>query len=483
MATVTKVFGPPGTGKTTHLLDIVDKAIRSGMEPERIAFMAFTRKAADEAATRAVARFGLPKERFPWFRTLHSMAFKTLGVQRNDIMQEAHYKELGYELGFTFSDLDSVCMVPAGTTLGDKVARLESLARLRCVGLEQQWMDCNFRDVEFTAARQWYAGVQRYKGFNGLLDYTDLLEQFAAPIDVDLFILDEAQDLSPLQWRVVEQAAETAQEVFLAGDDDQCIYDWAGAAPEHFISHLGMSHVLPQSYRIPRQIQALAQSVLNGITVRQEKTWKPRAAEGAVNHIMYEDGLDLSKGTWLLLARNHQTLARFETYVQKQGYPYLKEGHHSTDNPTSRAILLWERWRKGQPLESKDVRVIGKLLPALQDWQSKGVTLLKDAPLPPEVKAMSWMDVLEIAPKKREYIRSCLANKESLFDKPRITISTIHRAKGGEAEHVALIPDLTAQPWGQLHTDSEMRVLYVALTRAKETLTIIRPHSNRYYNI
>ena len=479
--THTKIFGPPGTGKTTYLLDIVDKAIRAGVEPERIAYMAFTKKAADEASTRAITRFGLPKERLPWFRTLHSMAFKTLGVTRQDIMQESHYKEIGYELGFKFSDLDSVCFVPAGTTLGDKVARLESLSRLRCVGLEDQWIECNFRDVDLAAARQWDAGVKRYKQTNGLMDYTDLLEQFTTSLDVDLFILDEAQDLSPLQWKVVEMATAGTKEVYMAGDDDQCIYDWAGASPAHFINHTGEVKVLPQSYRIPRQIQRVAQGVTDNMRERQPKQWNPREAEGRFERVRREELIDLSKGTWLLLARNHQTLSRFENLVQSQGYPYMKEGNHSTDNALSKAILSWERWRKGLALEGKDVRNLGRFVPALEAWQPRSPTLLTEAPLPEAFKARTWMDVIEIAPRKREYIRSCLANGESLFGKPRITISTIHRAKGGEADHVVLIPDITQNPWNQLHTDSEMRVLYVAVTRAKESLTIVQPNSPRHY--
>ena len=48
-----RIFGPPGTGKTTTLLDIVDKSLSSGVPSQQMAFFAFTRKAANEAKERA----------------------------------------------------------------------------------------------------------------------------------------------------------------------------------------------------------------------------------------------------------------------------------------------------------------------------------------------------------------------------------------------------------------------------------------------
>ena len=64
-----RIFGPPGTGKTTRLLNEIDDLIMQGVQPNKIGFFAFTRKAANEAKDRAITRFGLDHEDLVHFRT------------------------------------------------------------------------------------------------------------------------------------------------------------------------------------------------------------------------------------------------------------------------------------------------------------------------------------------------------------------------------------------------------------------------------
>ena len=75
------------------------------------------------------------------------------------------------------------------------------------------------------------------------------------------------------------------------------------------------------------------------------------------------------------------------------------------------------------------------------------------------------------------YIRNMLANKEKITQTPRITLSTIHGAKGGEADNVLLLPDVTKSAIDQndLDPDELHRLFYVAVTRAKKSLHILEP--------
>ena len=83
----TTIFGPPGTGKTTKLISIVKQELEDGTRPEDIAFVSFSRKAADEARTRASSALNMNPDEMVWFRTLHSMAFQYQGIGGKQVLK------------------------------------------------------------------------------------------------------------------------------------------------------------------------------------------------------------------------------------------------------------------------------------------------------------------------------------------------------------------------------------------------------------
>ena len=90
----TIVFGPPGTGKTTTLLNEVDKYLKE-TDPDKIGYFSFTQKAAYEARDRAMSKFNFSEKDLPYFRTFHSLAFQKLSLDESKVMQDYHYADLG----------------------------------------------------------------------------------------------------------------------------------------------------------------------------------------------------------------------------------------------------------------------------------------------------------------------------------------------------------------------------------------------------
>jgi hypothetical protein len=126
---------------------------------------------------------------------------------------------------------------------------------------------------------------EQFKSDQGAYDFTDLLLHAPECIGAKVLFVDEAQDLTPLQWQVVRQWGTDAETFVVAGDDDQLLYDFLGASPEAFLTPLPEDRIriLKHSHRLPRMICEYAKRWTSTPTgLRQEKEYTPRDDEGMV---------------------------------------------------------------------------------------------------------------------------------------------------------------------------------------------------------
>jgi DNA helicase-2/ATP-dependent DNA helicase PcrA len=389
------VLGPPGTGKTTYLLDQVNFTLDKGAEADSTAFISFTTKGAIEGSKRIIESRDNSSKDFRFFRTIHSMCFLFGGFTRSEVIKSDDYKQLGMDIGY---DINANIAFDSGAFVGESrdsdLLNVVEQSRIRCIDLKEAYdkleVDCSYEDIQILQKH-----YQLYKDEHCVVDYTDMLEWFLAA-DIPnlpkwkLLCVDEAQDLSQLQWRVVDKLMQRTEHTIIAGDDDQAIYRWAGADVEHFLN-LGLStSVLSQSYRLPSEIYTFANAYISQIGHRYEKEWRPKNEPGTLDRVISPFDLDMSEGEWLILVRH------------KYQIPKLLE--------------LWDIF----PGKEKDIK-----------------------------------------------------------------LATIHGAKGGECENVVVLTDMATRAYDNWleDPDDEIRVFYVACTRAKENLYIVEPQTRQYIDI
>lgn len=141
--------------------------------------------------------------------------------------------------------------------------------------------------------------------------------------------LDEAQDLSPLQWDIAHILDKNSERMYAAGDDDQAIYRWAGADVDQFINLPGGSETLSQSYRVPKSVHKLAENVVRRIASRFPKSYEPKSDPGNVMRINSISSLDMAQGSWLILAQAGYQLSPVANDLKSSGYLFNYRGNRS----------------------------------------------------------------------------------------------------------------------------------------------------------
>jgi len=457
----------------------------------RIGYFSFTRKAANEARDRAIAKFPHlnAKTDFPYFRTLHSLAFHCLSIKADMIMQPEHYKEFAAQVGIQLNVTteDDVDVAKADNPILNEI----NLARIRGIDLREHYNKSGL-DIEWYHFEFVERSYRHYKRSKDLLDFTDLLEMVVSEHDrlpaLEVLIVDEAQDLSRLQWMMVEALAAKAKRVFLAGDDDQAVFTWAGADVKSFLSFQGQITVLEQSYRVPSTVHHLANEIVHRIRERQPKEWKARDFEGMVKTYYRFEDVPIGTEQWLILAATNYMLNPVHEWLKSQGVLFERSGIPSIAPTYVKAVMAWERLRKGEEVLGAEVKDIYKYMGP--DFVARGHRTFKGGE-PDKLYRIEdletqhglttraiWHEALERIPEdKRDYLIAVLRRGTKLSSVNRVKLSTIHGAKGGEADNVLLLMDLSpkfAREFAE-NGDNIHRLFYVGVTRAKQSLHLVLP--------
>lgn len=494
-----RVYGPPGCGKTTYLRR--QALIAADKYGERnVLVCSLTRAAAHEVAGRIPT---FPPQNIG---TLHSFAYRGLdrpalaetpeGIKAwNDTcppnLRLAAARDPDYP--------EAEPLAPTGPeSVGEDLRSAYGILRARLADRSAYPPDV----VRF--ADRWEA----WKRETGRLDFADLIDCAAeeldcAPGDPAVLMVDEAQDMSAAEMRLVSRWGAAAGHVVIVGDPDQNLYEWRGSDPAEFGRDPAESeHVLEQTYRVPRAPHAYAVGWIERTAGRRQIVYRPTAEEGRCERYgaQYRDRAALAAlsvrvadaaragRSSMILASCGFMLGGVAAQLRQDGVPFHNPYRptHGGWNPLrgGRRVLALLRgegevfgaearewswkdvWAFCEPMRAEWFVRGGKALierRAGRDafgsedaaWRSigeDGHRVLHEVLVGEAFGALMGADVgwwrrslLASWQPRVAYACEVAARRgaRSLLEEPRVVLGTIHSVKGGEADDVYVFPDLS----------------------------------------
>ena len=408
--TVTRLFGGPGSGKTTALLDRVEDILEDDSADIRdILVVSYTRAAAAEIRERLAERLDVsPRSLKGNVCTMHAKAYELLDLSRGDVVGEDDKETFCAEYGLEFEDQHGGAgrRTARSTTIGNKVIATSQWLQ-RTEREVTNWYDVPFQwnveevrlppEIDPNAQQgnkytpTWSTDDDRidipeairawrtYKGDNGLVGFADMLERVASRSlvpSVEYLVIDEFQDITTLQYDVFEEWRPHMKRVLIAGDDDQVVYAWQGADPDLLLdTPVDNDEILPNSYRLPSEILNVVNAEIRHIDKRQEKDLRPRKEGGAVEAVESPSMLELVRnvrytvddedGSVMCLFRARYQMFDFIDEFIGHGIPFtmLTDGRMWTDRLRDYVAAV-EKLEADEPVTLLEARRLADMLQA-----------------------------------------------------------------------------------------------------------------------
>ena len=510
------VIAGAGTGKTRAITHRIAYAAAIGaMDPQRILAITFTARAAGEMRTR-LRGLGVPTVAA---RTIHAAALKQLLFFWPTVFGGRTPDLLTSKTGFlgeaiNRAGLQGTININSRDTLRDIANEIE-WAKVSQIGPTDYLTELDNRAakprVNAEQVAQVYTAYESIKRQELAMDFEDVLLLTTAMLEEErevrervqdqyrYFTVDEYQDISPLQQRLINAWLGNRQEICVVGDPAQTIYSFAGATSSFlttFTSRFPDAEVirLTSGYRSTPEITFAANSLLRSATMGQElNAQNDHGDKPAV--LAYDDesaeiaGIVADMTTLLsagvpaqeiaVLARTNAQLNSLERAMNSAKLPYqVRSTERFFDRPDVKEFLKGVRTASVIPTEGiswlDELRTLAQ--PFLTGQSIDGIAGLLHL-------ARELDEDTNFTPKTlRSYLREVedRVQQNNPPTMPVITLATLHAAKGLEWErvflmgaNVGLLPlESNGFTLDSRMIEEERRLFYVGMTRAKRELRI-----------
>jgi DNA helicase-2/ATP-dependent DNA helicase PcrA len=451
----TVVIARAGSGKTSTIVE----GFRYIPKGKKTLMVAFNKSIADELKQRAPSYVDV--------FTLHALGFRAIKQTFGEVVLEnkkcsmivssliGEDKDM-WELNQSICKCVSLCkgfLIDTPNNIGDLMDKF---------GIET--LDLNKEQF----IKHVIKALGLCKSQKKVIDFDDMIWfPFVYNLNVgkfDVVLVDEAQDLNAAQIAMVYSAIKSSGRIIAVGDDFQSIYQFRGADSEaipNIISKLN-AKTLPLSvtYRCPKSVVRLAQQIVPDIEAAED------APEGIVENMLAHDLLKKVKPGDFILSRTNAPLVKHCMALLKAEIPANIQGRDVGAN------LLYF-------IKKSKAKTINKFIEYVNSWKEQEIKRLlseKKDTIVIEDKSECLLNLCEGA----LTLKDLKATIESLFndvdDNKKVILSTTHKAKGLERDRVFIL--VNTYRYGPGVTGEEANLYYVAITRAKKELYLVRKQTN-----
>ena len=406
---VTKIFGPPGTGKTTELLRILKEKLDYGYSKADVCLVGYARATATTLQLRCKNEFNFEEEDLESIRTIHSLCKDTLPKELQ-LLTNSDKKYLNKILNWPKSEwctreqYKQQIRKEDDPENEDDDEERKKLEKERRKFLENKldlitkgrntfshgnsWLsvkhyfqevqeDYKFNNIQLNDLELTYNTYKDYKKAFCIMDFTDMLALALEPNIVlpnyDIIFVDECQDLNPLMCKVLDKMFKGTgdKQIYLAGDDDQSIYGFNCADPDTFLFRkCDKKYPLKKSFRLPKKIKDFSQKIIKEISseFREEKEFSPKTkiidgkdtgeiVQGEIIDIFDLDEIarDLSKEDWIMCARTGLRTFNFKKHLVEKNLLWKSRGpigrdrdfNYSIKDKVVETLMVWDNLKKG----------------------------------------------------------------------------------------------------------------------------------------